>query len=200
MKKVFVCLFLALVSSSIALAGEKIEITLKHGSEDEQKMKARLQALIEKHDVSKWVFTRSVVIDERATIPYSHPVLTLGTKSDDDLQLLSTFLHEQLHWFEDQKPKEVEKAIAELRCLYPDVPKRGPEGAKDEYSTYLHIIVCLLEYDAMRDVVGEKTAKSVMEYWTTHHYRWVYRTILADEPKIRPILDKHGLRVPNSKP
>jgi hypothetical protein len=42
-----------------------------------------------------------MVIKERA-IPHSHPVLTLNTRNlDSDDQLLSAFLHEQLHWYLD---------------------------------------------------------------------------------------------------
>jgi hypothetical protein len=53
---------------------------------------------LDKYDLTPWLFTRAVVIDDDAT-PHSHPVLTLHTRHlRDDLLLLSTFIHEQSHW------------------------------------------------------------------------------------------------------
>lgn len=61
--------------------------------------KVQLERLLDSYDLSPWLYTRSVAIDADA-IPHSHPVLTLHTRHlDDDRLLLSTFVHEQLHWF-----------------------------------------------------------------------------------------------------
>jgi hypothetical protein len=95
------------------------------------------------------------VIDERA-IPHSHPVLTLHTRHlQDDELFLSTFVHEQFHWFLVQNEKDRDDAIKELRALFPTVPSRGPEGAQDENSTYLHLLDCYLEYRAVQQLLGE---------------------------------------------
>jgi hypothetical protein len=35
----------------------------------------------------------------------------------------------------------IDRAIEMLKALYPSAPKEPPEGAKSEYSTYLHLII-----------------------------------------------------------
>ena len=74
-----------------------LDIRLAHDSGAERETARALRRLVETHDVGRWIFTRTVVIDERQ-IPHSHPVLTLHTRhlGDDDM-LLAVFLHEQLH-------------------------------------------------------------------------------------------------------
>jgi hypothetical protein len=154
-----------------------------------------LQRLLSQHDLSRYIFTREIVIDRQA-IPHSHPVLTLSTRhlKDDEL-LLSTFVHEQFHWFLSQREEQTEKAKQELRAIFPNAPSGFPEGAKDEDSTYLHLLVNVLEHAAVRELLGELRARQVMEFWATDHYRWVYRQVLAEGRKIREVLIKHKLTI-----
>jgi hypothetical protein len=90
---------------------EAVEIKLTQGSQQETATRDQLQRLLKNYDVSRWIFTTSIIVDEMA-IPHSHPVLTLSTRHlrDDEL-LLSTFVHEQLHWFLAQRVKQTEDAI-----------------------------------------------------------------------------------------
>ena len=144
-------------------------------------------------------FTRAIQIDESA-IPHSHPVLTLHTRhlKDDDL-LLSTFVHEQLHWFLVQNEKETQEAMKELRLLFPKVPVGFPEGSENDESTYLHLLVNYLEYQADKELLGELRARQVMEFWSTDHYTWIYRTVLERGRDIGNILLKHGLMPPGRR-
>src|SRR4030095_8928515 len=143
--------------------------SLKNNSREESQTRDQLQRLVKTYDLSKWIFTRSILIDEKA-IPHSHPILTLHTRhlKDDDL-LLSTFVHEQLHWFLVQKGKETDEAMKELRALFPKVPVGPPDGAPDEEPPYLHLLVVSLEYGADREVLGELRAKQVMDFWAGDH-------------------------------
>lgn len=76
-------------------------------------------------------------------IPYSHPVLTLHTRHlKDDLALLSTFVHEEYHWYETAHPQEV------------------------------------------------------IQFWTTDHYRGIYKLVLDHEADIGPVLERHRLFPP----
>ncbi len=137
-----------------------------------------------------------MVIPSRV-IPHSHPVLTLNTRYvENDRTQLATFLHEQLHWFlTDHVPEErVEAATAELRETYPSVPAKPPEGARDEESTYLHLVVGSLELQALTEVVGETAARE--ELGAVDHYTWGYGTILRDSARLRELLARHGLVVP----
>jgi hypothetical protein len=175
-----------------------VEITLKNNSKDEEQTRVQLRRLLQTYDLTKWTFTKSVVIDEKA-IPHSHPVLTLSARHvrDDEL-LLSTYVHEQIHWFLTQNSKSTEAAKKELRAMFPKVPVAFPEGAQDEESTYLHLLVIYLEYRADRELLGELRARQVMEFWATDHYMWIYRTVLERPRDIGTIAFKHKLVPPPS--
>ena len=179
--------------SITSYAQDKLDISLKSGSQAEIQTREQLQRLLKTYDLSKWIFTKSILIDEKS-IPHSHPILTLHTRhlKDDDL-LLSTFVHEQLHWFLAQSDKETREAIKELRVLFPKVPVGFPVGSEDEESTYLHLLVNYLEYRADRELLGELRAKQVMDFWATDHYTWVYKTVLERTRDIGNIAFKHKL-------
>ncbi len=194
MKRILLLLLLALCPDSALCAQEKINISLAHGSKAEQQTKDQLQRLLGAYDLSKWIFTRSIIIDENA-IPHSHPTLTLHTRylKDDEL-LLSAFVHEQLHWFLVQRDKETKEAMKDLRVLFPKVPVGSPEGAADEDSTYLHLLVNYLEYRADRELLGELRAKQVIDFWASDHYTWVYRTVLERRRDIGNIMPRGSLK------
>ena len=181
-----------------AVEGEPA-IRTAHDSAPELVTKAQLERLLAAHDLRQWTFTHEVIIDKKS-IPHSHPVLTLHTrhlKQDDEL--LSTYLHEQLHWFFTGRPAETKAAEQDLAKLYPEVPVGYPEGANDTESTYLHLLVCRLEQQADRAVMGEQRTAEAMQFWAGDHYRWVYRTVLADGAKIDEILRRHGLSDPDAR-
>lgn len=194
MKRVLRLALFALLVSGAASAQEKITITLAQGSGDEARAKEQLERLLARHDLSRWIFTRAVVIDEKTRIPHSHPKLTLNTRHllDDEL-LLSTFVHEQAHWLVVQRGKDAEAAMKELRVLFPKIPVGYPEGARGERSNYIHLIVIYLEYRALRELLGELRARQVMEFWTHDHYTWIYKTVLERPRDIGNIAFKHKL-------
>src|SRR5215813_15153662 len=131
MKKRILLPFTIAMLSFTSFAQDKLDISLKSGSQSEIQTKEQLQRLVKTYDLSKWIFTKAILIDEKS-VPHSHPVLTLHTRhlKDDDL-LLSTFVHEQLHWFLVEKPKETDEAYKELKAIFPKVPVGFPEGAND---------------------------------------------------------------------
>jgi hypothetical protein len=152
--------------------------------------------LLHTHNVRKWLFKRDVLI-QSGVIPHSHPVLTLNTRYlDDDTAQLATFVHEQIHWLltDHLERAKTDAALTELRVLYPTVPIESPTGARGEWGTYLHLIVCTLELQALIELVGEPRARQQLERWT--HYTWVYRTVLADTERLGKVLRHHGIVVP----
>jgi hypothetical protein len=200
MKRVFVAgaaaLFIAI--TAFGQTSGKVEIRLKNNDAREQQTKLQLERLLATYDVSKWMFTRTILIESGFNvIPHSHPVLTLSTRhlKDDEL-LLSTFVHEQLHWFLVQRDKDTESALKEIRVMFPKVPGGGPEGARDEQSTYLHLLVCSLEYMANRELLGELRTKQVMDFWSGDHYTWIYKTVVERRRDIAQILFKYKLTPP----
>ena len=176
-------------------ATESVEITLRNNTEAERQTRTQLKKLLAEYDLHGYTFTRHVVIDEHA-IPHSHPVLTLHTRhlgSDD--QLLSTYVHEQLHWYLTAHESATRAAEAALRKIYPKVPVGYPDGANDEESTYLHLIVCYLELQADRRLMGPERSTAVINFWAGDHYRWVYKTVLQDEMRIGKIVQNEDLMI-----
>ena len=112
---------------------------------------------------------------------------------DNDLKQLSNFLHEQFHWFVESKDVEKENAIKAFKQAFPQVPVKGGLGVRDGYSTYLYLIVCDLEFQAMTKLIGENAAKQLLTEWT--HYTWTYRTVL-DNKQVRGINIKYGFIIP----
>ena len=172
-----------------------ISVELKHNSDRERKTAEQLQRLLSSYDLRKYTFTRSVEIDERS-IPHSHPVLTLHTRHlNSDDQLLSTYVHEQLHWYLEQHFAKTQAAENDLRTIYPKVPVGYPDGSDDEEGTYLHLITCYLEMQADRVLMGPERTSAVMNFWAGDHYRWVYKTIMQDENTIRGVIVKEKLEI-----
>lgn len=195
-KHIFLIIFI--VFGQVASAQTPIpplEISLKNKDQREEQTKQQIQRLLSTYDLSKWIFTRKILIESGfGVIPHSHPVLTLSTRhlKDDEL-LLATFVHEQIHWYLEQNPKETEAAIKELNIMFPKVPVGFPDGARDEESTYLHLLVCYLEYQAVRELLGELRAKQVIQFWTTDHYNWVYKTVLERDRDLGNLIRKQKL-------
>jgi hypothetical protein len=185
--------FGVLLCFSVSGASPEIEISLAHGSTAEAETRNQLQRLLKAYDLSDWEWTYKVVIDKDA-IPHSHPVLTLHTRhAEDDLLLLSTFVHEQYHWYETAHAREMSAAIAELKIKYPTLPVGGLEGASDEQSSYLHVVVCYAEWQKMKVLVGPKQARQIMEFWAGDHYRAIYRLVLDNEVSLGAIINRHQL-------
>ena len=191
MKRSLSCCIAILLFCLLSRAQGTIEISLKNNSKSEAETKERLQKLLKQFDLSKWLFTLKILIEDKV-IPHSHPVLTLSTREDGEV-LLSTFVHEQIHWFLWANDDRTEKAKAELKAIYPEVPVGPPDGARNKESSYLHFIVNYLEYEAMKELVGEARAKEVFE--GKRYYRWLYKTVLTDGARIKDIVERNKLRI-----
>jgi hypothetical protein len=188
----------ALDATAVALtlivgAGPAVSIDVAHGTDREQRTKARLEQVIASYDLKAYTFTRKVVIEERA-INHAFPVLTLNARfADSSDELLSSYIHEQLHWHLRDHGAQQQAAVAELRRMYPNVPVGLPEGADSLISTYGHLVDCYLELQADRRLIGpERTAAVIAD---KGHYTWIYKTVLDDEPKIGAVVARHHLDV-----
>lgn len=168
---------------------QQIRIELEHDSERERATAEQLRAVLDRYDVARWIWTDAVRIDQ-TQIPHSHPVLTLHTRAlGAETDQLSTFVHEQFHWWTVQEDDATGAAIAEFRQLFPDPPVGGREGARDQRSSWLHLLVCDLEYQAMELLIGREEARALLS--AAGHYTWIYETVLND-PRIREIALRHG--------
>lgn len=168
-------------------------VELVNNVRDEMQVQEQLFTLLRQYNLRKWLFTQHVRI-EHGAIPHSHPVLTLSTRYKNDISLLlAAFLHEQLHWFMTSHQSKARAAVAELRVLYPQVPVGYPEGACSEDSTYSHLIICYLEYQALIELVGLKEADRVLDFLSKDHYTWIYKTVRTDADRIKTIIQRHSL-------
>ena len=173
------------------LPGSTIE--LAHGTEREQRTKALLERVLDSYDLHKYTFTRRVVIEERA-INHAFPVLTLNARfADSEDELLSSYIHEQLHWHLRNHNTDVREAVAELRREYPVVPVGLPEGAGTAESTWGHLLDCYLEIQADRGLIGAPRTAAVIRH--KGHYTWIYKTVLQDEARIAAVVRRHGLDI-----
>ena len=177
--------------------GSDLHVQLEHETSAEARMQEELEAMLVAYDLDPWIMTREVVIDERS-IPHSHPVLTIHTRHlGDEMHLLTTFVHEQLHWLEDARPDEWRAAMADFQEAFPQVPPTDQGGARDDESTYRHLLVCDMELQAMEALVGEDRAREVLAEIT--HYEWIYERVLGDD-RVREIALAHGFDVSTGVP
>jgi len=179
-----------LISTSFT---QSIRIELAHKTERELETKERLEQVIASYDLRKYTFTREVIIEERA-INHAFPVLTLNARfANSSDELLSSYIHEQLHWHLREHNSQQQEAIAELRRMYPNAPVGMPEGAENAYSTYGHLVDCYLEILADRQLIGPERTQAVIK--NKGHYTWIYKTVLQDEAKIAAVVASHHLGI-----
>ena len=182
-----------LLSVSAWLAQPVVTIDLAHGTDRERLTKALLEQVLGSYDLGKYTFTRHVVIEERA-VNHAFPTLTLNVRFAQSAdELLSSYVHEQLHWHLRDRGRDQQEAIAELRVIYPGAPVGAPEGAETSISTYGHLIDCYLEIQADRQLIGSERTSAVVA--DKGHYTWIYKTILQDEPRIAGVARRHHLEI-----
>jgi hypothetical protein len=182
-----------ILTSPNTFAADAIDIQTSQHSPRELQEKLELEQLFKKYDVSKYTFTRTVVIEERA-MNHAFPTLTLNVHflgSDDEL--LSSFLHEQLHWYLAQHRQAMEDGVRRLKAMYPRAPVGLPEGADSEYSTYGHLVDCYLEIQADRELIGRERTDRVIK--NKPWYTWIYKTILQDEDRIAALVKAERLEL-----
>ena len=94
----------------------------------------------------------------------------------------------------EKKSAEVELAIKDLRLLFPELPKAGV--AKDEYSTYLHLIICFLEYDSLIFYLKKNEANKILKdlIYKDQIYPWIYKQVYTKQKEIESIVLKYTLR------
>jgi hypothetical protein len=180
--------------SVLAVDTPPITIELAKNTPREQQAKQTLEQVLASYDLKKYTFTRKVIIEQGAT-NHAFPTLTLNvafTIAPD--MMLSSFLHEQLHWHLRNRDRDQRAAIAELRSLYPRVPVGLPESAESVYSTLGHLVDCYLEIVADREIIGPVRTDAVIR--AKPWYTWIYQTVLTDEKLIAGVVGRHQLRVP----
>ena len=175
--------------------GFRIDLDLDHARREAERVRGMLQALRRRHDLSRFEYTRVVRIMPGGDT-FSHPMLTLGNRfAENEDTLLSTYLHEQMHWYlwylgtPERDP--VAPFFDELVRRYPEAPTELPDGARNYESTYLHLVINWLEVAATAEFIGRHRAVAVAD--VQRSYRWIYRTVLRDWDPLQELYERHGL-------
>ena len=148
----------------------------------------------QKYDLSEFLYTKKIQINSEGSSS-SHPVLTLSTKSVEyPERILSIFLHEQFHWWiESANDSDFKSAMLKLKELYPELPREGVSHSI--FSTYLHLMICWLEFKATSKILGEDEAIKVVLSFINDDgiYQWIYDQVLRNKNEIEKILESHHL-------
>lgn len=148
----------------------------------------------QKHNLEPFLYTKKIHINSDGS-SQSHPVLTLSTKSAHyPERVLSIFLHEQFHWWVSEVSDDnFKSAMRDLKSIYPELPESGM--AASIFSTYLHLIICWLEFKATTKLIGENEAKKVILSYIheAQIYAWIYEQVLDNQNGIEKILRKWNL-------
>jgi len=180
-------------SSSSEVARPEIRITEIDPNKWTAITRQNLEHLLQIYNLEPLFFTHEIHIQSRV-IPQSHPILTLNTRyAENPYKLMALLVHEQLHWWAAQKKNHFDKAIEELKILFPILPKEGI--AKDEHSTYLHLAICFIEYEAMIHFVKKSKANKILKDYIQKEkiYPWIYSQVYLKYHLIEKIMKKYDL-------
>lgn len=173
----------------------KLNITLEHNSAGEQKRKEQIERLAEQYDLSKYTITRDIVMDEKA-VNHSSPVLTQNLRFlDNDDRAVSAYIHEQAHWLLMEHHRlQIRDMLAELLRLFPNIDTSPPYGDGNVGTSYIHLVVLMLEWQALENLIGTERAGAVMEFKRQDHYKALYATVMAQRKQMEGFLKRYGVK------
>ncbi len=184
---------------------EELVITEVYPDKGTAMVRQDIEHMIRIYDLTPLIFTHKIEIESRKVPSRSHPVLTLNTRfAENPQKILASFIHEQLHWWTSMNRVQTLKAIAELERKFPGAPREGKN--KTNKTTYEHLIVCLLEYDALAFYLDKKKAtKTIWEFINRDRiYPWSYSKVLKNYATINQIILRNKLKpkilIPTQKP
>lgn len=191
----FLLLAILLLPGFIQAKTPKLNITLQHNSPAEQKRKEQIERLAEQYDLSKYTITRDIVIDEQA-VNHSSPVLTQNLRFlNNDDRALSAYVHEQAHWLLMEHHRlQTREMLAELLRLYPNLDTAQPYGDGNVGTSYIHLVVLILEWQALEDLIGVDRARTVIEFKREDHYKALYATVMDHRQQMESFLKRYGVK------
>lgn len=173
----------------------RIDVDLDHAQREGERVRIMLEALRRRHDLARYEYTTIVRVVPGGDT-FAQPVLTLSNRfADTEDALLSTYLHEQMHWYlwylGTPDRDMVAPFMDELVRRYPDAPTFPPDGALGYDATYLHLVVNWLEVAATSEFIGRERAVAVAR--AQRSYRWIYRTVLKDWDLLGELYERHDI-------
>ena len=186
---------IVLLASVLLAETPKLNIRTKNGGPGEEQRKQQMERLARQYDLSKYTITRDIII-ERGAINHSSPVLTLNLRflDNDDLSL-SAYVHEQGHWYLMERHRPGNPQLFEdLQRTFPNLDYRVPGGDGELRSSYFHIAVCMLEWQAMEELVGSQRARRVIEWKQKDHYTAIYALLLSRREQVESVMNRNGVQ------
>jgi hypothetical protein len=190
-------ILIATTISFSASASEVLDVTVRNGDRTEIAVRERIEGVVEKYKLQRWLYTRRIVIDKSTWPPHSHPVLTLGVNErflHDDKELVAALLHEQFHWNMSLHSRlSPRQSLPLVKLFLPSLRTTYPYGSDDELSTYAHVLVCYMEYRALSSVFGKEMARAYLS--KQPFYTDVYAAVLneAYARQIEAVLARAGV-------
>jgi hypothetical protein len=194
-KKILIIVAMALLAARVEGQTPKLNIKTKHGYPMEEQRKEQMERLAKQYDLKKYTVSRDILI-ERGAMNHSYPLLTLNLRFlDNDDLALSAYVHEQGHWVLMERHRADNPVLFEdLHRNFPNMEIRVPDGDGELRSSYFHIAVCMLEWQAMEDLVGAERARKVIEWKQGDHYKAIYSTLLNHREQAESVLNTHGVK------
>jgi len=194
-KKILIASAVLFVALAASAQTPKLKIKTKSGLPGEEQRKQQMERLAQQYDLKRYTITRDILI-ERGAMNHSHPTLTLNLRFlDNDDLALSAYVHEQAHWvMMDRLHLDNPRLLEDLRRAFPSLDFRVPEGDGELRTSYFHIAVCMLEWQAMEELVGPERARKVIEWKQSDHYKSIYSIVLNQRAMVETILNGHGVR------
>jgi hypothetical protein len=194
-KKILIASAVLFVALAASAQTPKLKIKTKSGLPAEEQRKQQMERLAQQYDLKRYTITRDILI-ERGAMNHSHPTLTLNLRFlDNDDLALSAYVHEQAHWvMMDRLHLDNPRLLEDLRRAFPSLDFRVPEGDGELRTSYFHIAVCMLEWQAMEELVGPERARKVIEWKQGDHYKSIYSIVLNQRAMVETILNRHGVR------
>ena len=172
----------------------EVTLDLATAQRSAERVRDMLLDLRTRFDLSPFEYSKQVRIAP-TEMSYSHPSITLNTFVREDLPLLSMYLHEQMHWYltwySHLHTPQWRQLLGQLRERYPKIPASGADGARDEFSTYLHLLVNWLEVETVSMFMGRD--RVVQHVLALPFYRWIYKTVIEDWQSLGVLYREHDL-------
>jgi hypothetical protein len=186
---------IAILASALWAETPKLNIRTKNNLPAEEQRKQQMERLARQYDLSKYTITRNIII-ERGAMNHSSPVLTLNLRFlDNDDLALSAYIHEQGHWYLMERHRLGNPQLfQDLQRTFPNLDYRVPGGDGELRSSYFHIAVCMLEWQAMEELVGAERARKVIEWKQKDHYTAIYAILLNHREQVESVMNRDGVK------
>lgn len=167
---------------------EQVEIVTTTGSGAELSAKAFLEGL-SSSQMRPYVFSPRIKIDS-SSHSRAFPEISLNPdETSHQDELVSNLLHHQFRWYVSLQGEKADDAIDALKVVFPFVPL--DEHITSTQSAYMHLLVCSLEYMALKKILGPQRAKGVVSQKT--QMAWMYEQAIEKEKEILKAVKKAGL-------